>query len=115
MGFLSAQTMVEPGAKECLFVLRVGNLTPPFKFSKPTLPNGLNQLQVRMAGEVLKGSGFTVFLTHKEQRNEGRKNCHCGGQFEPFTCDSLRQAVSERAIPNLVVILRKDHELPDRN
>ena len=51
------------------------------EFLAPAVTDGLDQFLIRMTDEILKGRGFAVFITHKEEWHKRGKQHNTRGQF----------------------------------
>src|ERR1700733_9846022 len=99
--------------QERSLVLRIGWFTRPFKARElfcPSLPHGFDDARITMADKILEGSLFAIFFAHEEQRDVGRKKSNGRGQLQPLERNHCCEAVSERSIAHLIVILRGNYE-----
>ena len=66
---------------------------------------------VAVVDEVGKGRGLAVLLPHEEQRaRRGRASSSAGGQALAIHRDERGQPLATRAVADVVVVLREDHE-----
>lgn len=110
--FFLRQVGCKPRTGECFFRLRIRKLSLPAKCAKflgASLADGLAKTGVAVAGEIEKRRGFAVLLAHEQQRHEGRKQVHTGGQFQALKVHQGTEAFAEGAIADLIVVLRTDH------
>ena len=64
-----------------------------------------------MLDEILKRHRLAIFLAHEQQRDIGAQQDRGRGHFEGLERRQRGEAVAERAVPDLIMILREDNEL----
>ncbi len=110
---LLAQLAIEPGALKGFFSLGVGGLAFPDEageFGLAAMAHRFDQILVPMADEILKRRGFAVFLPHEQQRDIGRQEGGCRGQFQALEGDQGAEALAVEAVAHLVVVLVEDQK-----
>src|SRR5712691_8417749 len=106
---------VDLAAQERLLVLRVGDLAGPGEGREllaPTLAHGLHQRRVAVADEVLERLGRGPLLALEEQGERGRERGQRRGDAQAAGRSERGQPLAARAVADLVVVLRRDHEAP---
>src|SRR5439155_15627158 len=76
-----------------------------------SLANGLDQIGIRVRGEVLERRGLAVLLAHEEHRNERRKDDRGRGEAQLRGRDDGGETLAAHAVADLVMVLREDDEL----
>src|SRR5215831_20353755 len=104
---------VQPRAQEGGLILRIRDFALPLESAEFRLSSAayrLNQICIRVAGEILERGFFPVFLSHKEQRQERGKNHHPCGELQLFIRNQGAETIPKHAIADLVVVLRANDE-----
>ena len=94
-----------------------GGSARPWKSANSVLPTPADRFDQRgipVVDEVGERLRLSVLLAHEEQRHEGREER--GGRREPdaIRVDDRRQAITERPVPDLIVVLGAHDEVPAR-
>jgi hypothetical protein len=103
---------VELRAEERLARLRVGHVSretlEPLELALAPLARRLGDRLVDVVGEELERRALVPLLAHEEERRARGEERHRRGDAERV----LGQPVAERAVADLVVVLRADDEAP---
>ncbi len=114
MALLVEKAMVQLGLQESRFGLRIGYVPVPCESRElffPALPYRLSEVMVSVTGEIQKGRGFPILFAHEEKGKVWRQKNRSRGQLLRFEGEQCARSFSERAIADLIVILRADHQL----
>src|ERR1700704_6586967 len=98
MGGLPTKLPVQEACCESGFRLRIRRFALPAKggkFLSTSVAHGFNKVVIGMTGEVLEGSGLSIFLTHKKQRHGRGEKKQSSGNFQSFEGDELRQSPAQ--------------------
>ena len=92
-----------------VFGERIGNFVAVLgiglgEFALAALAHGVGQFAFEVA-EERKGLGRAPFLAHEQQRRRRLQQQHCQRRFDRCGLRQRRQALAERAIADLVVVL----------
>ena len=68
-----------------------------------------------MAHKIGERRRFTVFFTHEQQRNEGRKKHRSCGQLKSFKTHERAEPIAGNAVSYLVMVLRENNESVGRS
>src|SRR5215471_20782753 len=93
------------------FGLRIGRLAFPlecYELLAAPFANSFDETRIRMADEILERCLFPILITHEEQGHEGRKQHHCGSQFDRLKRYELAKPFTHHPVADLIVILRID-------
>ena len=85
----------------------------PGELGLAAAPHRIDQCGIAVVDEVGEGSGLAVLLTHEQQREERREQRGRRREPQPVLVDDRREPVTDRAVPDLVVVLGEhDEPLP---
>src|SRR5687768_2203461 len=108
-----AATSIQSRSLERFRRLRIRDIVAPAELLE-LLPSpfahGLDELRVSVAHEVLKGIRLTVLLAHEEQRNVWGQEQERGREPAFRQAHQRGDAIAERTVAHLIVILNADHE-----